>query len=82
MRSERFVWICIIEGLFMWDKFFVFIFFRRCFGMVLFIFKREYIKKNLRNDEYDLVIIGGGIIGVGIVLDVSERGMKVVLVEM
>lgn len=50
--------------------------------MVLFIFKREYIKKNLRNDEYDLVIIGGGIIGVGIVLDVSERGMKVVLVEM
>ena len=38
---------------------------------------REHIKKNLRNDEYDLVIIGGGITGAGIALDASERGMKV-----
>lgn len=29
--------------------------------MALSTFKREHIKKNLRNDEYDLVIIGGGI---------------------
>ena len=43
---------------------------------------REHIKKNLRNDEYDLVIIGGGITGAGIALDASERGMKVALVEM
>ncbi|MBN4900075.1 FAD-dependent oxidoreductase, partial [Staphylococcus sp. EG-SA-21] len=41
-----------------------------------------HIKKNLRNDEYDLVIIGGGITGAGIALDASERGMKVALVEM
>ncbi|WP_439895755.1 hypothetical protein, partial [Staphylococcus aureus] len=26
--------------------------------MALSTFKREHIKKNLRNDEYDLVIIG------------------------
>ena len=34
---------------------------------------REHIKKNLRNDEYDLVIIGGGITGAGIALDASEK---------
>lgn len=50
--------------------------------MALSTFKREHIKKNLRNDEYDLVIIGGGITGAGIALDASERGMKVALVEM
>lgn len=50
--------------------------------MLLFILKRDYIKKNLRDIEYDVVIVGGGIIGVGIVLDVSNCGMKVVLVEM
>ncbi len=49
--------------------------------MALSTFKREHIKKNLRNDEYDLVIIGGGT-GAGIALDASERGMKVALVEM
>ena len=49
--------------------------------MALSTFKREHIKKNLRNDEYDLVIIGGGITGAGIALDASERG-KVALVEM
>ena len=43
--------------------------------MALSTFKREHIKKNLRNDEYDLVIIGGCIKVEGIALDASERGM-------
>ncbi|MGU3127118.1 hypothetical protein ACVXZZ_14040 [Staphylococcus aureus] len=29
--------------------------FTEAFGMALSTFKREHIKKNLRNDEYDLV---------------------------
>ncbi|MDN8721341.1 hypothetical protein Q0M88_13800, partial [Staphylococcus aureus] len=36
--------------------------------MALSNFNREHIKKNLRNDEYDLVIICGGITGAGIAL--------------
>ena len=44
--------------------------------------KRDHIKKNLRDTEYDVVIVGGGITGAGIALDASNRGMKVALVEM
>ena len=44
--------------------------------------KRDHIKRNLKNEEYDVVIIGGGITGAGIALDASNRGMKVALVEM
>ena len=50
--------------------------------MALSTLNREVIKKNLQNEEYDVVIIGGGITGAGIVLDASQRGMKVALVEM
>ena len=50
----------------MWDKSPFYLHFRRRFGMALSTFKREHIKKNLRNDEYDLVIIGGGITGAGL----------------
>ncbi|WP_436881620.1 glycerol-3-phosphate dehydrogenase/oxidase [Staphylococcus gallinarum] len=50
--------------------------------MSLSTLKREQITKDLKNDSYDLVIIGGGITGAGIALDASERGMKVALVEM
>ena len=44
--------------------------------------ERDHIKKNLRENEYDVVIVGGGITGAGIALDASNRGMKVALVEM
>ena len=44
--------------------------------MALSTLKRDHIKKNLRN-EYDVVIVGGGITGAGIALDASNRGMKV-----
>lgn len=44
-------------------------------------FNRENIKTDLKNTEFDLLIIGGGITGAGIALDASSRGMKVALIE-
>jgi len=40
----------------------------------------ELIKK-LKHEQYDLLIIGGGITGAGIALDAVTRGLKVALVE-
>jgi len=42
---------------------------------------RPQIISKLRDEPYDLIIIGGGITGAGIALDASSRGMKVALVE-
>jgi glycerol-3-phosphate dehydrogenase len=36
----------------------------------------------LKNDEFDILVIGGGINGAGIALDAASRGLKVALVEM
>jgi len=44
-------------------------------------FNREEINKDLSSEEYDLLIIGGGITGAGIALDAASRGMKVALIE-
>ncbi|AIY12037.1 glycerol-3-phosphate dehydrogenase/oxidase [Cellulophaga baltica] len=44
-------------------------------------FKRNEIIQKLREETFDLVVIGGGITGAGILLDASSRGMKVALVE-
>jgi glycerol-3-phosphate dehydrogenase len=35
----------------------------------------------LANEEYDLIIVGGGIVGAGALLDAASRGLKVALVE-
>ncbi len=43
--------------------------------------ERDKITGKLKETEFDLVIIGGGITGAGILLDASSRGMKVALVE-
>ncbi len=43
--------------------------------------ERDTITSKLKENEFDLVIIGGGITGAGILLDASSRGMKVALVE-
>lgn len=45
-------------------------------------FDRETIERNLQEEKFDLVIIGGGITGAGIALDATSRGMSVALVEM
>ncbi|WP_158974357.1 glycerol-3-phosphate dehydrogenase/oxidase [Cellulophaga sp. L1A9] len=43
--------------------------------------KRNELVQKLKEDTYDLVVIGGGITGAGILLDASSRGMKVALIE-
>lgn len=43
---------------------------------------REEVKHTLSSNQFDLIVIGGGITGAGIALDASKRGMKVALVEM
>ena len=42
--------------------------------------RSEYIK-TLKTEQFDLVVIGGGITGAGIALDAATRGLKVALVE-
>jgi glycerol-3-phosphate dehydrogenase len=44
-------------------------------------FNRPSIVNSLQLDQFDLVIIGGGITGAGIALDASSRGLKTALVE-
>jgi glycerol-3-phosphate dehydrogenase len=42
---------------------------------------RPAIIEKLQNGNFDLLVIGGGITGVGIALDAAGRGLKVALVE-
>jgi glycerol-3-phosphate dehydrogenase len=42
---------------------------------------REQILTRLRNETFDLLIIGGGITGAGIALDAASRGLKTALIE-
>lgn len=44
-------------------------------------FDRAASLEALRSEHYDLVVIGGGITGAGVLLDAASRGMKVALVE-
>jgi glycerol-3-phosphate dehydrogenase len=44
--------------------------------------RREDQLKIISEEQYDLLIIGGGITGAGIALDASLRGMKVALIDM
>ncbi|MEA2386425.1 MAG: glycerol-3-phosphate dehydrogenase [Thermoleophilaceae bacterium] len=43
--------------------------------------RREDALKAFAEDEYDLVVIGGGITGAGVALDAATRGYSVALVE-
>ncbi|WP_042461559.1 glycerol-3-phosphate dehydrogenase/oxidase [Neobacillus dielmonensis] len=43
---------------------------------------RDKIIKQLKEENYDVLVIGGGITGAGIALDAQTRGMKTALVEM
>lgn len=42
--------------------------------------RKQYIKQ-LQSDQFDLLVIGGGITGAGIALDAVTRGLKVCLIE-
>jgi len=42
---------------------------------------RQRAIETLRNDRFDLVVIGGGITGAGVALDAASRGYSVALVE-
>lgn len=43
--------------------------------------QRNELIKELSKEQFDLVVIGGGITGAGIALDASSRGLKVALLE-
>ena len=42
---------------------------------------RPGIIQNLKNEYFDVIIIGGGVTGAGIALDAASRGLKVALIE-
>ena len=42
--------------------------------------RKKYIEE-IQKEQYDLLIIGGGVTGCGIALDAASRGLKVALVE-
>jgi len=42
---------------------------------------RPVLQKQLANDLFDILVIGGGITGAGIALDAASRGLKTALVE-
>ena len=44
--------------------------------------ERENTLANLKDEQYDVIVIGGGITGTGIALDCTSRGLKTLLVEM
>ncbi|MCF8713786.1 glycerol-3-phosphate dehydrogenase/oxidase [Joostella atrarenae] len=43
--------------------------------------QRAQITETLKSTTFDLIVIGGGITGAGILLDAASRGLKVALVE-
>ncbi|MCB0507057.1 MAG: glycerol-3-phosphate dehydrogenase/oxidase [Chitinophagales bacterium] len=43
--------------------------------------KRQQYLEQLEKDDFDLLVVGGGITGAGIALDAVSRGLKVCLVE-
>ncbi len=43
---------------------------------------RDKMIEQLKSEEFDVLVIGGGITGAGIALDATTRGMKIGLVEM
>ncbi|MHB1139526.1 MAG: FAD-dependent oxidoreductase, partial [Microthrixaceae bacterium] len=44
-------------------------------------FVRSTSLEALRNETFDLVVIGGGVTGAGVVLDAAARGLRAALIE-
>jgi glycerol-3-phosphate dehydrogenase len=44
-------------------------------------FERDDALRRLRNTEFDVLVVGGGITGAGVALDAASRGLETALVE-
>ena len=44
-------------------------------------FDRQHMLRRLADEEFDIVVVGGGITGVGVALDAASRGLRTALVE-
>ena len=44
-------------------------------------FDRQHNLDRLRNEQFDVLVVGGGITGVGVALDAASRGLSTALVE-
>jgi glycerol-3-phosphate dehydrogenase len=44
-------------------------------------FDRELNLERLRTEQFDVLVVGGGITGVGVALDAASRGFRTALVE-
>ncbi|EIT83815.1 glycerol-3-phosphate dehydrogenase [Fictibacillus macauensis ZFHKF-1] len=51
-------------------------------GQIFSSNKREQYIQDMKNSDLDLLVIGGGVTGAGILLDASTRGMKAAVLEM
>jgi glycerol-3-phosphate dehydrogenase len=51
------------------------------FGARLGVADREEAWQRLGSEQFDVVVIGGGVVGVGTALDAATRGLRVALVE-
>ena len=44
-------------------------------------FDRQLNLERLRTEQFDVLVVGGGITGVGVALDAASRGLRTALVE-
>lgn len=51
------------------------------FGSRFGVAERAQSWERLGNEQFDLVVVGGGVVGVGTALDAATRGLRVALVE-
>src|SRR6201999_1229431 len=51
------------------------------FGARLGVADREDAWQRLGSEQFDVVVVGGGVVGVGTALDAATRGLRVALVE-
>ena len=48
---------------------------------IQFPFDRDAAQRRLRNERFDLIVIGAGITGAGVALDAAQRGLRVALLD-
>jgi glycerol-3-phosphate dehydrogenase len=65
--------------LFVVSPFFIF---KEAYRMRFSNLDRKNIVTKLKNEAFDVIVIGGGITGAGIALDATTRGMNIALLEM